>query len=88
MLYKQFDEWRRDTWKDISEMRSYHERMHQAEAITAMTFPVYETRYSSDPKNPLRLYDSLQPTLREQVPRLTYHNGDEASYGKDIGLML
>jgi hypothetical protein len=38
-----------------------------AEKLVSQNYPVYNYRYASDPKNPLRFYDCLTPALREHV---------------------
>lgn len=41
--------------------------MREAEQLVANTYPVYEQRHGSDPKNPIQLYDCMAPALKEYV---------------------
>ena len=38
-----------------------------AEKLVAQSYPIYDQRYASDPKNPLKLYDCLIPQTTEQM---------------------
>ena len=38
-----------------------------ADALVATSYPVYDYRYWADPDSPFRLYDCLNPALKQHV---------------------
>ena len=49
-------------------MQDYGNRMELAEMLVCQTYPVYDSRYRSDPDSPFRLYDCLAPALKQHIP--------------------
>ena len=49
-------------------MQDYGNRMKLAEQLVSQTYPVYDSRYRSDPDSPFRLYDCLAPALKQHIP--------------------
>ena len=49
-------------------MQDYGNRMKLAEQFVSQTYPVYDSRYRSDPDSPFRLYDCLAPALKQHIP--------------------
>ena len=43
--------------------------MIAAETCVAQTYPVYDHRFRSDPKNPFKLYDCMKPQLHCYVEK-------------------
>ena len=67
-------------------MQDYGDRMEHAEKLVCQTFPVYDSRYRSDPDSPFRLYDCLAPALKQHipVPEILLPKG----YLADIGMQM
>ena len=85
-LLKQFVSFRQTTWTVIDNMQDYGDRMEHAEKLVCQTFPVYDSRYRSDPDSPFRLYDCLVPALKQHipVPEILLPKG----YLADIGMQM
>ena len=49
-------------------MQDYENRMKHAEKLVCQTYPVYDSRYRSDPDSPFHLYDCLAPALKQHIP--------------------
>ena len=49
-------------------MQDFGDRMEHAEKLVCQTYPVYDSRYRSDPDSPFRLYDCLAPALKQHIP--------------------
>jgi len=60
--------------------------MLTAESMTALSFPVYDQRYKSDPASPFRLYDCLIPAMKQhqRVPVALLPKG----YDTDLRLQM
>ena len=60
-LYKSFISFKEKTWTEIDLRKDFGDKMVEAEKLVAQTYPIYEQRLRSDPKNPLQLFDCLVP---------------------------